>query len=237
MIFPPTTKQDGPQLNITINGQKILQVTQTKFLGIIIESNLTWQAHIKFIRNKVAKSIGIIQKARIILDEDTLIGLYYSFLYPYFSSGITIWGKANKSVLDPLLKLQKKAVRLVFNKPQKTNSLPLFIKANILPLNVIYTSEVSSFMFKVHHNLLPNIITNLFTKRNQSVHKTTRQSEHYNLPPIGGNVLEKSIFTQSPIIFNKLIKDSKIELNTSIHSFKRYVKAELIANVTLQCKN
>ena len=92
-------------------------------------------------------------------------------------------------------------------------------------------------MFKVHHNLLPNIITNLFTKRNQSAHKTTRQSEHYNLPPIGGNVLEKSIFTQSPIIFNKLIKDSKIELNTSIHSFKRYVKAELIANVTLQCKN
>ena len=26
--------------------------------------------------------------------------------------------------------------------------------------------------------------------------------------------MEKSIFTQSPIIFNKLIKDSKIELNT-----------------------
>ena len=45
MIFPQTTKQDGPQLNITINGQKILQVTQTKFLGIIIESKLTWQAH------------------------------------------------------------------------------------------------------------------------------------------------------------------------------------------------
>ena len=220
MIFPPTTKQDGPQLNITINGQKILQVTQTKFLGIFIESNLTWQAHIKFIRNKVAKSIGIIQKARIILDEDTLIGLYYSFLYPYFSSGITIWGKANKSVLDPLLKLQKKTVRLVFNKPQKTHSIPLFIKANILPLHVIYTSAVSSFMFPVHHN-----------------HKTTRQSEHYNLPPVGGKVLEKSIFTQGPIIFNKLIKDGKIELNTSIHSFKRYVKAELIANVTLQCKN
>ena len=174
MIFPPTTKQDGPQLNITINGQKILQVTQTKFMGIIIDSNLTWKAHIKFIRNKVAKSIGIIQKARIILDEDTLIGLYYSCLYPYFSSVITIWGKANKSVLDPLLKLQKKAVRLVFNKPQKTHSLPLSIKANILPLNVIYTSAVYSFMFKVHHNLLPNIITNLFTKRNQSAHKTTR---------------------------------------------------------------
>ena len=134
MIFPPTIKQDGPQVNITINGQKILQVTQTKFLGIIIESNLTWQAHIKFIRNKVAKSIGIIQKVRIILDEDTLIGLYYSCLYPYFSSGITIWGKANKSVLDPLLKLQKRPLDLCSTNHRKLTHYTTLHKGKYSPI-------------------------------------------------------------------------------------------------------
>ena len=116
---------------------------------------MTWQAHIKFLCNTTAKSIGIIQKARVHLDTDTLVGMYYSFIYPYFSNGITVWGKANKSVLEPLLKLLKKVIRLVFNKPQRTPSIPLFIKSNIglLPLDAIYTLAVSSFMFKVHYSV------------------------------------------------------------------------------------
>ena len=42
---------------------------------------MTWQAHIKFLCNKTAKSIGIIQKARVHLDTDTLVGLYYILLF------------------------------------------------------------------------------------------------------------------------------------------------------------
>ena len=66
----------------------------------------------------------------------------------------------SNSVLELLIKLQKKAVRLVFNKNQRTHSLPLFIKAEILPLDEIYTLTVASYMFKRHHNVLPDIITN-----------------------------------------------------------------------------
>ena len=82
IIFCPSYKQKGPELirKIELQGQQIQQVAQTKFLGIIIENGMTWQAHIKFLCNKTAKSIGIIQKGRVHLDTDTLVGLYY-FLY------------------------------------------------------------------------------------------------------------------------------------------------------------
>ena len=231
IIFCPSYKQKGPELipKIELQGQQIQQVAQTKFLGIIIENDMTWQAHIKFLCNKTAKSIiGIIQKARVHLDTDTLVGLYYFFIYPYLSNGITVWGKATKSVLEPLFKLQKKVIRLVFNKPQRTPSIPLFIKSNILPLDAIYTLAVSSFMFKVHYRLSPTIITSLFNKRNKLVQRTTRQSEHYNLPLLGGSILEKSIFTQGPKIFNQIIKDGNIDLKCSIHNFKRHVKSKLM---------
>ena len=114
IIFCPSYKQKGPELipKIELQGQQIQQVAQTTFLGFIIENSMTWQGHIKFLCNKTAKSIGIIQKARVHLDTDTLVGLYYSFIYPYLINGITVWGKANKSVLEPLFKLQKRPLDL-----------------------------------------------------------------------------------------------------------------------------
>ena len=37
----------------------IKQVKSTKFLGIYIDSNLTWKTHIKHITTKIAKTTGI----------------------------------------------------------------------------------------------------------------------------------------------------------------------------------
>ena len=47
---------------IKIDGRNVEQVTETKFLGVIITENLTWDKHIKTIRNKVSKAIGVICK-------------------------------------------------------------------------------------------------------------------------------------------------------------------------------
>ena len=44
-----------------IDGMKVQQVTETKFLGVIITENVSWDSRIKAVRNKVAncsKTIG-----------------------------------------------------------------------------------------------------------------------------------------------------------------------------------
>ena len=50
--------------NVITDGMKVQQVTETKFLGVIITENLSWDSRIKAIRNKVSKAIGIICKTR-----------------------------------------------------------------------------------------------------------------------------------------------------------------------------
>ena len=37
-------------------------INNTKFLGVIIDNKLKWLDHITFIKNKISKSIGIINK-------------------------------------------------------------------------------------------------------------------------------------------------------------------------------
>ena len=48
-------KQHRPTVNIILNGTNIEQVSHTKFLGVIIDENLTWREQIKTVETKVSK--------------------------------------------------------------------------------------------------------------------------------------------------------------------------------------
>ena len=79
-------------VTIEINGQPITWVSKTKFLGVIIDNKLTWKEYISYISGKVAKGIGIISKVRKYLNKNTLLDLYYSFIYPYLTYCNQVWG-------------------------------------------------------------------------------------------------------------------------------------------------
>ena len=113
-----------PSNNITIKilNEKIEQVEYTKFLGVILDEKLTWRNHMQYIKGKIAKNMGIITKARKIVNKEKLLTVYYSFIYPYLNYSITAWGCANKTILDPLIKLQKKIIRLISNVPKLTHT-------------------------------------------------------------------------------------------------------------------
>ena len=81
-----------PNVTTEINGQPITCVTKTKFLGVIIDNKLTWKEHISYICGKVAKGIGIISNVRKYLNKNTLLDLYYSFIYPYLTYCNQVWG-------------------------------------------------------------------------------------------------------------------------------------------------
>ena len=82
-----------------------------KFLGIKIDEHLKWDNHIEDITRKIAKSVGVLYRARHYLDTDHLKGLYYCFIYPYVSSSALIWGSNYHSKLKSIFILQKRTIR------------------------------------------------------------------------------------------------------------------------------
>ena len=50
-----------------LNNYILQQVHFTKFLGIIIDDKLKWANYISYIKNKIAKGIDILLKARMVL--------------------------------------------------------------------------------------------------------------------------------------------------------------------------
>ena len=78
-------KQHRLTLNITLNGTNTEEVSHTKFLGVIIDENLTWREQIKTIETKVSKSIAVLYKTKDVLDIQALRTLYQSLVEPYVS--------------------------------------------------------------------------------------------------------------------------------------------------------
>ena len=68
-------------MTIKIYDVVIDQVQNSKFLGVILNSNLTWNDHVKCITNQVSKNIGILQRLRYIVSVVIIKTLYLTLIF------------------------------------------------------------------------------------------------------------------------------------------------------------
>ena len=134
-----------------------------KYLGIIIDANLTWKPHIDYIALKISKTIGIISRLKHFVPTNTLLNIYRSLISPYLQFCIALWGQAANIHIDKLLKLQKRALRLIYFSDYKAQAVSLFIHSNNLPVNAIFLKSITDIMHDVYNNVTPSKISNLFT--------------------------------------------------------------------------
>ena len=60
MIMTPSAREASDEITIQINYQQIERVTETAFLGGILDRKLTFKSHIDYISNKIAKCNGLL---------------------------------------------------------------------------------------------------------------------------------------------------------------------------------
>jgi len=232
ILFSTNRRQHLINQDVTIKGTKIKQVTSTKFLGVVIDSKLKWSEHIAMVKNKVSKGLGIIYKAKKLLKWETLITLYYSFIYPYLIYCIENWGYAAKIHMDSLVKVQKRIIRVISSSNFRDHTAPLFTKLKILPIAKLFLYQILVFMYKVYCKLLPFSLLNMFTL-NINVHSyNTRSESLFQLPYMRLSISQKSIKFIGPKIWNYYSRIDDIFACTNIHSFKKNVrKIVLVSDV------
>ena len=229
MFFSPPKKKLAFTNELSILGEKINQVYETKFLGVMLDSKLSWQAHIEYISKKISKGIGILCKARKYLTKSCLITLYYSFIYPYMNYCLEVWGKCIQTNFSKIFVLQKRAIRIINSSPWRASSQPIFDELKILPLNKIYIYKMGIMMYKFDKNLLPTIFNDIFNKNNQVHGHNTRQ--HFHVPPITNSNRQRTVRYQGPIIGNYIFRQLSLsEKSWALLTYKNYLRKYLREN-------
>ena len=95
MMYQHRTRIKEIMRDFIMENEIFFEIKSVKFIGVIMDNKLTWQDHISYINNKIAKSLGIIYKIRKYIDRQTLINLYYSLVFPYLIYRNEVWVHAN----------------------------------------------------------------------------------------------------------------------------------------------
>ena len=66
-----TVKTDDFKVNV--RGIKIDRCFATKYLGVLLDENLSWKPHIEYLQKKLSQSVRIIAKMRKYLDNTNLV--------------------------------------------------------------------------------------------------------------------------------------------------------------------
>ena len=95
-----------------------------------------------YVKNKIAKSIGVLCKARKYLNSETLVILYNLFVYPYLTYGLEVWGSASSCHIQLIQKIKKRSIRIITSSGARDHIAELFKTLNILPfkknLSILY---------------------------------------------------------------------------------------------------
>ena len=213
---------------LLIDGKRIMEVSETKFLGVIIDNKLNWKPHIRHVCTKDAKGIGIILKARKVFNHETLSTLYYTFVYPYLNYCIHVWGRAYNTHLKDLCLLQNKIIRIINGIPSRTNVDHLYIQQNILSVNRLYYYNIGISMYKFSNSMLPEMFDSFFSRIEDTHSYHTRQSsaKHLYVNFRSTSRGQRSCIYSSAIIWNCILDNFNPEC--AIGLFKKTIPSTIL---------
>ena len=84
--------------------------------------------------------------------------IYRAFFSSHLSYGVESFGLCPKGLLDPIFKIQKRAVRIVAGKAPREHTAPLFTRLKILPYPIFVSFATCLFIYKLLTNRIPKII-------------------------------------------------------------------------------
>ena len=226
VLFSYKRKLKLPQ--IKIGPYEILEIDNTKFLGVFIDQNLSFKAHVNYLRTKISKSIGILYKLNKYLPTHILQKLYFTLVHPYFLYCLETWFSTYNNTTKPLIILQKRAIRAIFNLDYIAHTNNYFKSMSCLKLTDLYNCQILTYFHKTVSlpNFDPSLNSTLERVINIHDHNTRNMKtflpKHFNL--------NRTKFSMRNIGI-KLYNEIPLEIINvqSLYKFKKKIKEHYLS--------
>ena len=219
LIIFRNKKTKIPKLDIKLNGTKLKETDNVKYVGIIFDKHLSFSSHIGIMNAKLKKANNLIAISRHYLSQELLLQIYYGQFYSHLTYGCQLWGH---SQIDQTITLQKKAVRLMTFSHFQAHTSPLFKQLKLLKLPDIISSNNIIFTHNTLNNQSPTIFKDFF-KLKQIKHRQFSLNTQLSMP---NGSLEIPVYETTAgnksIKFICVTEWNQIHRELSIDNFPKY---------------
>ena len=158
------------------------------------------------------------------------ISWYVPVYVPFFDFGCVVWGNTTNANLTRLVKLQKRAARMILKADFITPSEQLFNELNWLPFPKRVQYHTCLMVYKSITGQAPEDISSMLTYVSEHHERQTRSTvlDLLHIPRLHSVYFDRAFSVQGPKLWNRLSAD--IRNSTSINRLKRELKRCLLYN-------
>ncbi len=125
-------KKANANYGVKINEIEIDQVDEFKFLGVILDSQLKFDRHVKKLCKTVKINLNCFRLIRQYIPLKAAQQYMHAMIFSHLSYCITVWGQANQTTLVPIRSLYKQALKIMDQKPIRWHHCRIIQKFNLL---------------------------------------------------------------------------------------------------------
>lgn len=213
----------APPLSVSVEGTALQQVNSTKLLGFILDSALTWSAHIDQLCEKLGQACYALKRLATTATKEAVRSCYFATIHSRLSYGTELWAQAADR--DRVFTMQRRAIRALVGVPFDHPTEELFDAENIMTLPSLFVYQTAIF---VRNNL------ESFNRRDKDVSYSLRHPDKLRSVTHKLAKSEKSVYVLGPIIYNKLPERVRTAASTTI--FKNKLRRWLLEKRLLDYK-
>ena len=208
-------------IQLIANDTPLERVQNFKYLGVVIDENLSWKSHIEKLQLKVSQRLGILRRIKHLLPKHARIIFVNTMITSLLDYGSLVWGdKKNKIMMDSLQVLHNKAAKLVLDRPMLSSSSDA--------LRILHWSTLKQrrsivrrclYVYKSINGI--NDIDNTFI-RNADVHGYNTRHKN-DLRPMKSSTCKGLLRSNCDFIADWNLLDQNIRNSSCLSNFKRAV--------------
>ena len=207
-----------------VSSIEVKKVVDTKFLGVVLDCNLSWSHHILNLSRKLAKFAPIIYRVRKLCTHKSLKLIYNCLIYSNLVYCNSVWGHCKNVALKPLLTMHKRIIRSIAGVNISHPTHELFQRFSFLTLPNINLYMVGIFMYKCSQN--EEYVS--WFRQSENV-RSTRSTEQnlMHVPQIHTEHSKQCIKYRGPTVWNDISLNIRIK---SYDTFKVTFKSSLLSS-------
>jgi len=199
---------------INCNCPEIKIVNCVKYLGLNIDSHLSWDHHIFELHKKIRPLNLLFYNLKKFMSTQSMIPIYYAFYQSRLQYGLCFWGSAGISKINKIIISQKFAVRMIGHQPVLAHTSEIFKTLNFFPVQILCKKLVLKFFI---NNILNDV--NTVRARNTRLAATSMVT----LPDYRKTRSRDSLLYKGCYFFNEFVRKHPQYHNNPNKEFNNYI--------------
>ena len=188
MLLPPKHQQCPADILSRCCDATLSIDNEYKYLGVIIDSTPSWEAHVDSVISKVTKKIGTLRRAGNSLTQAARRHYYLSLIQSDLQYGTNAyWTTLTNARQNRLFRSSKRALRAVINAPTTTPTKTILSLLNLSSLETHLKLKLLVHTFRCIHNKASSLFVRS-TKFDHPLTAHTAPPEHKHTPHLLSHV-------------------------------------------------